>query len=583
MKKQGLLKLLVGALPFLLTLSCTNDAPITIVWDDSDNSLHSGDSQSDTYSLVVSARSSRNNDLATRATLDLTTQPYIYFWDIGEQIKLTIVPAGATSDISPIASLDRITLTSTNTERTTHTNFEGELSADIYGALQSSPTFDYYACYANGLTVNDDNFPNTISFYLPDSYSAIVPNRFNVAKTPLIGVVQNEAPNLVFASEFLGDDYADEKGGIHLTFDRHTTSYAAIEFDESMFTQGVSVTSLTITIGTESTADTWISGTYTYNIATGGGSFTEASNIISISNINIGNGERLYIPMPAKTLTDFRFDYTLSSGTTGSVSSSDNVYVTFDTGKIHLIHLTPKRIITDDGIILETPCGTIEVRSTNEILSANTNEYLTTGNGLMGALGDQINWYDPAIGGPAIIKGEPPYYCERKYGEGWRFMDACETISFLQLFDQVYRVWHSNTWVGYSFGLPRQSVEARQQAQELLGKITGYDMSGFTPTDSNYGDTFGDEKLGMVDQFFTPGNILEIEANYNGAWPFAASPEDNHGETWFPLEAITQIKAYWDPAYIDINQAENSESILFSRFVRYDHQSTVSRCVRNVK
>jgi hypothetical protein len=232
----------------------------------------------------------------------------------------------------------------------------------------------------------------------------------------------------------------------------------------------------------------------------------------------------------------------------------------------------PPVIPTDSSVIVPTDCGTIEILSQTEVLPQ----------GLMGAFGDQVNWWDPTIGGPTIIKGEPPFYCEKKYGPGWRFINSCELMSFLRIFDQAYRVWQGNTWLGINNGLQYQSLPFRQEAQTLLGKLTGADMSGFVPKEGTSNDDFGGEKLGMIDQFFTPGDILVIESDYGGNWPYESKP-NNNGLKWFPMEVSIQVKAYWYSDYIDINKDENIDKILYLNFAMYDYSSTVSRCVRTIE
>jgi hypothetical protein len=226
---------------------------------------------------------------------------------------------------------------------------------------------------------------------------------------------------------------------------------------------------------------------------------------------------------------------------------------------------------TDSSVIVPTACGAVEILSQTEHLSQ----------GLMGAFGDRVNWYDPAIGGPTIIKGEEPYYCEKKYGPGWRFINSCEIMSFLQLFDQAYRVWQGNTWLGINNGLKSQSLAFRREAQVLLGKLTGYDMSKFTPKESGQ-DDFGGEKLGIIDQYFTPGDILVTEDSFGGNWPYAGKP-NNNGLKWYPMEVSIQVKGYWYSDYIDINKDENVDKILYGNFAMYDYSSTVSRCVRAIE
>jgi hypothetical protein len=232
--------------------------------------------------------------------------------------------------------------------------------------------------------------------------------------------------------------------------------------------------------------------------------------------------------------------------------------------------VTPPVTPTDSSLIVPTDCGKIEIRSQNEVLQQ----------GLLGAMGDEIVWWDPAVGGPTIKKGKAPYYCEKKYGPGWRFINSCELMSFLKLFDQTYRIWQSNTWQAVNAGLPYYSLPFRQEAQALLGRLTGTDMSRFTSTDSGK-DTFAGEKLGMIDQYFTPGDILVTQDDYPDGWPYPGTV-NNNGQTWFPMEVSIQIKGYWYADYLNFGDAANHDAILYGEFYRYDYSSTITRCVRNV-
>jgi hypothetical protein len=232
--------------------------------------------------------------------------------------------------------------------------------------------------------------------------------------------------------------------------------------------------------------------------------------------------------------------------------------------------VVPPIVPTDSSVIVPTPCGKIEIRSTNELLL----------NGLMAAYGDVINWWDPAVNGPSITKGNPPYYCEQKYGPGWRLINSCELMSFLGLFDQTYRIWQSNTWVGINNGLTPYTIPFRQAAQDLLKQLTGADMSKYTMSDTQGGDNFGSEKLGMLDNFFTPGDIMLTENDYPNGWPFATKPNDN-GNKWHPQEVVVQLKGFWYTGYIPITP-ENYNAVLYQRFEMYSFNGTVSRCVREV-
>ncbi|MBD8349945.1 hypothetical protein [Dysgonomonas sp. HGC4] len=246
----------------------------------------------------------------------------------------------------------------------------------------------------------------------------------------------------------------------------------------------------------------------------------------------------------------------------------DYVYI-FQDGQSLAI---PPVIPTDSSVIVPTSCGKIEIHSTNEQFQQ----------GLMGAFGDQVNWWDPNVQGPNIIKGQPPYYCEKKYGPGWRLINSCEMMSFLALFDQTYKIWQSNTWLGINSGIPFYSKTLRQQAQDLLGRLTGMDMSKYLLSDMQGGDSFGSEKLGIIDAFFTPGDIVVTRKQFPGGWPYPAPPFQGI-EDWYPMEVVHQVKEYWYSGYLDYADPANYDKVLYQRFERYSFSSTVSRCVRNVE
>mgnify|MGYP003623619677 FL=1 len=154
-------------------------------------------------------------------------------------------------------------------------------------------------------------------------------------------------------------------------------------------------------------------------------------------------------------------------------------------------------------------------------------------------------------------------------------------MSFLAIFDQAYRIWQSNTWQGVNSGLPFYPLPFRQQAQDLLQNLTGVDLSGIVLTD-NGKDNLGDAKLGVVDQYFTPGDIMLKESDYPNGWPYTAPP-NNSGQKWYPSEVVIQVKSYWYPGYLDLSIPGNKEKVLYEEFQRYDYSSTVSRCVRTVE
>lgn len=238
--------------------------------------------------------------------------------------------------------------------------------------------------------------------------------------------------------------------------------------------------------------------------------------------------------------------------------------------------VVPPIIPTDSSvIIIPVLCegvSKIEILDREEILPQ----------GLQGAYGDVINYWDPEVQGPSITKGQPPYYCEKKYGKGWRLINSCELMSFLALFDQAYRIWQSNTWEGVNSGLTFYPLPFRQQAQNLLQRLTGEDLSSIVLSD-NGKDNLGDSKLGVIDRYFTPGDIMPREMDYPNGWPFPVPPGTTASEKWYPNETVIQVKAYWYPGYLDLSIPGNKEKVLYSEFKRYDYSSTVSRCVRTVE
>ncbi|MDR0982245.1 MAG: FimB/Mfa2 family fimbrial subunit [Culturomica sp.] len=225
---------------------------------------------------------------------------------------------------------------------------------------------------------------------------------------------------------------------------------------------------------------------------------------------------------------------------------------------------------TDSSVIIPTDCGKIEIISHNEDLPK----------GLQGAYGDQVSWWDPVTQKPRVIRGEAPYYCEKKYGKGWRLINACELMSFLALFDRTYKIWQSNTWQGVNSGLTFHSLPFRKEAQALLEKMTGTDLSRYVLSDDGK-DDIGAEKLNMLDDFFTPGDIMVKEEDYPDGWPFPSPPAVT--DKWFYQEVALQVKGYYYNGYLDYNDPANHDKILYEEFARYDFSPTISRCVREVE
>ena len=211
--------------------------------------------------------------------------------------------------------------------------------------------------------------------------------------------------------------------------------------------------------------------------------------------------------------------------------------------------------------------------------------------GLKGAYNDEIIYYDPATGKPAIREGKPPYYCEKKYGKGWRMINSCELMSYLALLDKTYTIWMSNTWDANTYNMnhkddpiPFYSRPFRQAAKTLLEKLTGMDLSGTVlMSENNWEDNISDKKLGIVDNYFSPGDIKEREDDYPQGWPFPSPPATSAGESWIYNEAAIQVKVFWySSGYIDLSDRANWNKVLYGNFQRYDYHAT-TRCVRSVE
>lgn len=244
--------------------------------------------------------------------------------------------------------------------------------------------------------------------------------------------------------------------------------------------------------------------------------------------------------------------------------------------------IIPPVLSTDSSIIIPTDCGKIELLSYNEKLTQ----------GLQGAYNDVVNYWDPSVGGPVIYRGESPYYCEKKYGKGWRLIDSCELMSFLSILDAAYNVWMCNTWLTNAYNnnnpdnpLPFYSVPFRKAAQGLLEKLTGVDLSACKyMEDNNWQDELVNIKLDIIDNYFTPGDIMVKEDDFPNGWPYPSTPGTNAGESWYYNEAVIQARAFWyDAGYVSLADRGNWYQVLYGNFVRYDFSSTVSRCVREVR
>lgn len=229
----------------------------------------------------------------------------------------------------------------------------------------------------------------------------------------------------------------------------------------------------------------------------------------------------------------------------------------------------PPIMPTDSSIIIGTDCGKVEILSRNEQLRG----------GLHGAYHDVINW-----GSKTITRGEPPYYCEEKYGEGWRLINVCELMSFLSVLDAAYSVWMSNTWDAYPY-LPVYPRSFRMTAQLALEKLTGLDLSDAVYSNEPQGDNLGRNKMlpGILWSYFVPGDIMVREADFPDGWPYPGPPGTGSKDDWIYNEVVIQLKAFWDAGYITMTDRRNWEKVIYQQFYMYTYSSTTSRCVRSVE
>lgn len=340
MKRVGyIIRIFFTAIFVSVTVSCVKD---DIFDPDKDGTGEIPGEPKGPYFFSISAGRGHitGENPRTRAELDISN--YNYYWNSSEQVKLTVTNQGTNT---VLADLKNVMLTKIGTDnRVSHANFRGDINLTQFDALSSAPTFDYYSYYSNGISVTDTDFPNTISFPLGQAtYSSLAPNDFTAAKTPMVGIVEDREPNIIFLENHV---VTHTDNPIHFDYD-HTTSYAAIEFDVRLL-PGVKVTSLTMTVGSDSNG--WIRGTYTYDVTNKTGSLSAGDNSVTINipgGMNIGNGEKLYIPMPVKEFENqmFTFVYTTSGGTSGNSYGTTTVSgvktINFERGKIHTIRVAP--------------------------------------------------------------------------------------------------------------------------------------------------------------------------------------------------------------------------------------------------
>jgi hypothetical protein len=273
---------------------------------------------------------------------------------------------------------------------------------------------------------------------------------------------------------------------------------------------------------------------------------------------------------------------------------------------------------TNPGVVIPTLCGAggrrIEVRYNNETLN----------NGLSGAFGDVINMGGqgnplPSITNPRGFTDSKVNYCERLYGKGWRFMDACEMMSLLAIFDQAQRVFDSNTQRGIKAGLPFYGKEFRLQAADLLSALSGVDVTAYkatmrddsqvvvgangVATGSAQDGNFSNESFGIANiPAFSPGDVIVTRRdNVYPNWPYPGPIATGAANTppatgwwypvaapnvpdWYPMMLQHSYRGYWLPGYLQYVEDPadpNYNKILYSVFVRYSTKTT-TRCVRVV-
>ena len=161
----------------------------------------------------------------------------------------------------------------------------------------------------------------------------------------------------------------------------------------------------------------------------------------------------------------------------------------------------------------------------------------------------------------------------------------------MALHAQPYTIWMSNTWDAHTYNMdhpqapvPYYSLHFRRAAQSLLEKLTGVDLSATVlKNENNWEDNISDKKLGVVDTYYTPGDIKERVDDYPEGWPFPAPPGTSAGDSWIYNEAAIQVKAFWySSGYVDLSKRANWYKVLYGNFQRYDFHAT-TRCVRTVE
>lgn len=229
---------------------------------------------------------------------------------------------------------------------------------------------------------------------------------------------------------------------------------------------------------------------------------------------------------------------------------------------------------TDSSVVMPTLCGeSIEILYRNESLN------------LQSAYNYTVNH-----GNQTITQGEPPYYCERKYGEGWRLINSCELMSYLAALDIANNAWMSNTWDMDTYNtnnpdspIPLYPLAIRKAAQQFLETLTGTDLSDTQFVDETTAqpwekDAVSSRKdMGLIGNYFIPGDILYKPSDFQSGWTGEIQ------EDWYYYEVAFQIPAIWwaGENYITLADRNNWDKVLYTHFKRFDF-SGLSRCVRTM-
>lgn len=230
---------------------------------------------------------------------------------------------------------------------------------------------------------------------------------------------------------------------------------------------------------------------------------------------------------------------------------------------------------TDSSVVMPTVCSEyIEILYRNETIN------------LQSAYNYTVNW-----GGESFTQDSSPYYCEKKYGKGWRLIESCELMSYLAVLDIANNVWLSNTWDMDAYNqsnpqspIPLYAMPMRKAAQRFLEKLTGTNLSDTKYVDETTANSWekdqasSNKEMGLIGQYFIPGDILYKPSEFESGWTGSIEQQ------WFFYESAFQIPAIWwnGSAYITLALRENWDKVLYTHFRKFDFSGN-SRCVRTVK